>query len=95
MIKVIIERKIIEGFESHFDQLVRKTLTVALQAPGYISSEVLVCYDQDNHRIVATNWSSFYHWQQWQLSADRQKITDKIRLVLEEPERVLITRYKS
>ena len=94
MIKVIIERKIIEGFESHFEQLVRKTLTVALEAPGYISSESLVCHDQNNHRIVTTNWSSLYHWQQWQLSADRKKITEKIRLVLEEPERVLITSYQ-
>ena len=65
MIKVIIERQVAEGLESHYEKAVSELLSVMTSAPGYISCESLVNAKQSNHYVVIAKWTSESAWSQW------------------------------
>ncbi len=74
MIKVIIEREIAEGLESHYEKAVGELLSVMTNAPGYISGESLVDAKRTNHYLVIAKWTTESAWSQWFHSEERKQL---------------------
>ncbi len=91
MIKVIIERRIAEGLEEHYNHAIRNTLKAVLDAPGYLSSESLIDLQNTNHRIIITNWTSVQAWEGWYMSPARKEATTEIAAILEGEEKITVT----
>ncbi len=87
MIKVIIEREIAEGLESHYEKAVGELLSVMTNAPGYISGESLVDAKCSNHYVVIAKWTTESAWSQWFYSEDRKRILNAISPFLKTEEK--------
>ena len=74
MIKVIIERVIAEGLESHYEKAVGNLLNVMTNAPGYISGESLIDVQAPNHYVVIARWSTENAWVKWFNSENRKHV---------------------
>jgi len=74
MIKVIIERVIAEGLESHYEKAVGNLLNVMTNAPGYISGESLIDVQAPNHYVVIARWSTENAWIKWFNSENRKHV---------------------
>ncbi len=74
MIKVIIERQVAEGLESHYEKAVSELLSVMTNAPGYISGESLVDAKRTNHYLVIAKWTTESAWSQWFHSEERKRL---------------------
>jgi len=82
-IKVLIKRKIPEGFKDpQFDNLIRKLRALAVIRPGYISGETLKRIDQPGEFLVVSTWQNIDDWNDWQASRDRGKIQKQIDTLL-------------
>ena len=90
MIKVIIERKVIPGAESHYQQAVTNLLSEIQNAPGYISGETYHELDRRNHFIVIANWESLDHWALWLTSRERRAVVAEIAPFMEEEEKFIV-----
>jgi len=90
MIKVIIERKIAADMESTYESAIKNTLRAILEAPGYISGANYRDANNDNHRVIITNWVSLEAWQQWKKSDERQNVIAAIQPILEEQEKITV-----
>ena len=90
MIKVIIERKVIPGAESHYKQAVTNLMSVIREAPGYMSGETYHELDRPNHFIVIANWESLNHWKRWLTSRERRLVVSEIAPFLEAEEKFTI-----
>ena len=73
MIKVIIERQVAEGLESHYEKAVGELLSVMTSAPGYISGESLIDAKLSNHYGVIAKWTTESAWSQWFHSDERKR----------------------
>lgn len=87
MIKVIIERQVAEGLESHYEKAVGELLSVMTNAQGYISGESLVDAKQSNHYVVIAKWTTDSAWSQWFHSDERKRIMTVIAPFLEAEEK--------
>jgi heme-degrading monooxygenase HmoA len=87
MIKVIIERQVAEGLESHYEKAVSELLSVMTNAPGYISGESLVDAKRTNHYIVIAKWTTESAWAQWFGSEDRKGMMNAIAPFLQTEEK--------
>ena len=87
MIKVIIERQVAEGLESHYEKAVSELLSVMTSAPGYISGESLVNAKQSNHYVVIAKWTAESAWSQWFHSNDRKRLMTAIAPFLQTDEK--------
>ena len=74
MIKVIIERVVAEGLESHYENAIGNLLNVMTNAPGYISGESLIDVHAQNHYVVIARWSSENAWMNWFHSEERKRV---------------------
>ena len=90
MIKVIIERKIAQDMESTYDAAIKDTLRAILEAPGYISGANFKDADNENHRVIITNWSNLASWQKWQSSDARRKVIAAIQPILMTSEKITV-----
>jgi len=91
MIKVIIERRIAEGLEEHYNHAIRNTLKAVLDAPGYLASESLTDVQNTNHRLIITSWASLQAWESWYMSPARKEATVEIAAILDGEEKVTVT----
>ncbi len=87
MIKVVIERHVAEGLESHYEKAVGELLSVMTNAQGYISGESLVDAKQSNHYVVIAKWTTDSAWSQWFHSDERKRIMTVIAPFLEAEEK--------
>lgn len=90
MIKVIIERRVVERLETPYEQAIANLLDVITAAPGYRGGESFRSKYQPNHYIVVSNWSNLDAWEKWFRSQDRQSVLDKINPFLEYPEKCTV-----
>jgi len=74
MIKVIIERQVAEGLESHYEKTVSELLGVMINAQGYISGESLVDAKRSNHYVVISKWTTESAWTRWFHSDERKRL---------------------
>jgi len=87
MIKVVIERLVVEGLESPYEDAIAKLLDVMVNAPGYISGESFCDVYKPYHYVVVANWSNEQSWDKWFHSQERQGLLDAINPFLQYPER--------
>ena len=87
MIKVIIERQVAEGLESHYEKAVGELLSLMTNAPGYISGESLVNAKQSGHYVVIAKWTAESAWSLWFHSNDRKRLMTAIAPFLQTDEK--------
>ena len=90
MIKVIIERQVAEGLESHYEKAVSELLSVMTSAPGYISGESLIDAKRSNHYVVIAKWNTESAWSQWFHSDDRKRLLSAIAPFLQTDEKFTV-----
>lgn len=90
MIKVIIERKIIEGGEAQYQAAILRLLREIREAPGYVSGETYQEIGKPSHYIVIANWVSMESWDRWLRSRERFRVISEISPYLEEEEKFVI-----
>ena len=90
MIRVIIDRHIAETLEGPYEQVARKILQRAFQAPGFISGESRKNARDPNHRVIISNWRSEQDWNQWYNSPMRKDMTAELQPMLESEEKVTV-----
>lgn len=85
MIRVMIERKIREGHEQDFWELIGKLRSNAVLLPGYISGETWVDNDDPLHLVVLSTWDRMEEWLTWKQSTDRKNLLAALEPLLAEP----------
>ncbi len=90
MIKVLIERHLLEGLEAEYQAASKSLLQGCMAFPGYISGESLRDIERPNHRVIITLWSSLSAWQQWEKSDQRAQLLAGIAGLLAADEKVLL-----
>lgn len=90
MIRVLIERRIVEGLEQPYEEAVTGMMQAIIQAPGFLSGESLRNVDQPQHHYILSAWQSRAAWDRWLFSRARRQALDAIRPFLEDPERITI-----
>jgi quinol monooxygenase YgiN len=90
VIRVLIERHIIEGLEQPYSNAITALMQATMQAPGFVSGESLREVEHPNHHLVLSAWSSRHAWERWAISPKRQDGISAISPFLAEPERITI-----
>ena len=90
MIRVLIERRIVEGLEAPYEEAVTEMMQAIVQAPGFLSGESLRDIDRPQHHYILSAWQSRAAWDRWLFSHARRRALDAIRPFLEQPERITI-----
>lgn len=90
MIKVIIERNIAHDMGSTYDTTMKNTLRAILEAPGYMSGANYKDANDENHRIIITNWRSLPAWLTWRDSEERRQVISAIQPILQAPEKITV-----
>lgn len=86
MIKVVIERLVVEGLETPYENAIAELLNVMVNAPGYISGESFYDIYKPHHYVVVANWTNEASWAKWFKSQERQGLLDAINPFLQYPE---------
>ena len=87
MIRVIIEREIVEGLEQYYESAIADLLGVMANASGYVSGESSVEIHRPNRYVVITRWTDEAAWNRWHQSSERQELLDAIRPFLLKEEK--------
>ena len=90
MIKVLIERRIADGLEEHYENYVSEALKSISSIPGYISGESLINTDQPNHHVIISSWHSTNAWEKWATSEKRKYFKDQIMPLLIDEEKYTV-----
>ncbi|MBZ2187506.1 antibiotic biosynthesis monooxygenase [Alcanivorax sp. JB21] len=90
MIRVLIERQIVEGLEQPYSQAVTGMLQAIVRAPGYLSGESLRDANRPQHHFILSAWQSRAAWMRWLHSSERRDALNDISPFLEEPERITL-----
>jgi heme-degrading monooxygenase HmoA len=87
MIRVIIEREIVEGLEQYYESAIADLLGVMANASGYLSGESSVEIHRPNRYVVITRWTDEAAWNRWFQSSERKELLDAIRPFLLKEEK--------
>ena len=90
MIRVIIEREIIETNLTDYLDLIRKARKHANSSDGFIAGELLQSKDNPCHAVIISSWDCFESWDIWSKSELRLNALDEMRPFLKNEEKVLI-----
>ncbi len=90
MIRVLIERRFLEGMQQELERVVTDVIHAAVRAPGYLSGEILRDTKDRNHYVVVSSWRSVENWEAWLVSPERQLVMGHVNPMLIEPERILV-----
>ncbi len=93
MIRVLIERNIMDGLEDIYEDGVRSTLQIALQAAGFLAGESMKDSSNPNRRLTLSKWRSIQDWSNWFHSQERTELMYKIEPMLSEPEKITILEH--
>ena len=88
MIRVFIERSLIEGKELDYHRTIRQLKQKACHMPGYISGEMLVDPENSSHCLVMSTWESIEYWLTWYKSDERKQAESAIRKMLTADESI-------
>jgi heme-degrading monooxygenase HmoA len=71
-IKVLIKRRFKEGYFNEINNVIKEVRFGAMDHKGYISSETLWDHEDPFRVVVASNWRSIEHWNNWKNSELRK-----------------------
>jgi heme-degrading monooxygenase HmoA len=89
MIRVLIERWLAEGSDEDLEDQ-RDLRREAIHTPGYVTGETLRDAAEPRHFVIISTWRSRQDWEAWAASGARQKIEERIRAMLAEPEKITV-----
>jgi heme-degrading monooxygenase HmoA len=95
MIRVIIEREIVEGLEQYYESAIADLLGVMANAEGYVSGESSVEIHRPNRYVVITRWIDEAAWNRWFQSSERQELLNAIRPFLLNEEKFTLLKQLS
>ena len=81
-VKILITRTVPGNKGKEMLKLFKEMRSLATSQPGYISGETLKSNDRPDVFLVISTWQSAQDWETWLLSKERQKIQEKIDLLL-------------
>ncbi|SFX11707.1 antibiotic biosynthesis monooxygenase family protein [Marinospirillum alkaliphilum] len=90
MIKVLIERQLLEGLDEEYGHAAKALLRGCMEMPGYISGESLKDIQRPTHRVIITLWKNEQSWKDWEKSAKRQQLLAGICGLLAADEKVTL-----
>jgi len=90
MIRVLIERSLVEGKSADYLRTIRQLKQKACNMPGYISGEMLVDPDNSNHCLVMSSWENIEYWLTWAKSKERKHAESEIRKMLTADEEISV-----
>ncbi|PXF64043.1 antibiotic biosynthesis monooxygenase family protein [Kangiella spongicola] len=90
MVRIIIERNILDGKLDDYHALIRQAKNKASNLPGFLSGEIFHVKDQPRQVIVMSCWDSFETWEVWAESEERQDLLDAMRPLLDSDEKVMV-----
>ncbi len=90
MIHVLIERHIVDGMLSTYEESTRSALQTTYIVPGFISGETFFDANDAHHRFVLCKWNTVNDWNNWVTSEKRKKVLDMIRPTLKQGEKVTV-----
>lgn len=90
MIRIIIERNILDGKLDDYHALIRQAKNKASNMPGFLSGEIFHVQDNQNQVVVMSCWDSIETWEVWAESEERQDLLDDMRPLLESDEKVMV-----
>ena len=64
MIRVIIERDVLEANLSDYLDLIRKARKQAKSNDGFIAGELLQSKNDPCHAVIISSWDSYESWEQ-------------------------------
>lgn len=98
IVKVAIRREVKKGFEADFFELLKRLRGNAVNQPGYISGETLLCAEDTNRVMVISKWESLRDWENWKADTERQKIDRSLSQLQVAPtvyEPYVFSKYKA
>ena len=90
MIRVLIERWLAEGSDEGIRKIMRDLRREAIHTPGYVTGDTLRDAAEPRHFVIISTWRSREDWEAWAASGTRQKIEERIRAMLAEPEKITV-----
>jgi len=90
MIRVLIERSLVDGKESDYHRAIRQLKQKAGHMAGYVSGEMLVDPENSLRCLVLSSWDSLENWKIWAKSTERKLAKDKIRKMLTKDEKISV-----
>lgn len=78
IVKVIIQRTIVEGKEKDFFKALKDLRVHAMHQEGYISGETLLSAEDTSRVMVISTWASLDDWNRWINSEARQEADQAI-----------------
>jgi heme-degrading monooxygenase HmoA len=88
MIRVVIERWLLEEDDQTIQRTMRDLRREAIHQPGYVSGETLRDAAAPRHVLAVSTWRTREEWEVWAASDARRRMEDQIAPLLSEPERV-------
>jgi len=84
-VKVIMKRTPKSGASGELNSVLQELGHLAMSQPGYISGETLLSALESNSAIAVSQWTSLQHWQEYEISRERQWLIDRVAELLDEP----------
>jgi heme-degrading monooxygenase HmoA len=90
MIRVVIERWLVEEGVGAIERAMRDLRREAIHRPGYVSGESLRDIADLRHFVILSTWRTREEWETWAASDTRREIEGRIGLILAEPEKITV-----
>lgn len=90
MVRIIIERNILDGKLDDYHALIRQAKNKASNLPGFLSGEIFHVKDNPYQVIVMSCWDSYDTWEVWAESEERQDLLDHMRPLLDADEKIMV-----
>jgi len=84
-VNVIMKRTPKSGANGELNFVLQELGQLAMSQPGYISGETLLSSLDTSSTLVVSQWTSMQHWQEYEISRERQGLLDRVAELLDEP----------
>jgi len=95
MIKVIIERTIVQDMESTYEMEVKRALKAVMGASGFVSGESFIDINHPSVRTIITTWENLSCWNRWFKSDLRRDANYNLNQILAQDEKVKVLMTQS
>lgn len=83
-IEVIIKRKLLINNPEDLIPLLSDLRSLAMEQPGYLSSETLRSIENPDEYMVVSKWETTDDWNRWYKSKNRREIQGKVDSLIGE-----------
>lgn len=90
MVHVLIERQIAHGMLSTYEKNSRSALRQTCLKHGFVTGELLIDEQDENHRFLLCKWRKLDDWEQWYRSRERMELMNTINPILASSEKITV-----